>query len=120
MLPSLAGDIQIDRRFKTRYPLRLSARYRTGGSVGTGQTLNVSSNGLFVACEHHLVPGATIELGLDWPYLLDGDVPLQLALRGRIVRVEGPHCGIALIQHRFRTAKRAPAFRHPPPQNLHR
>jgi len=117
MLPSLAGDIQIGRRFKTRYPLRLSASYRTRNCSGAGQTINVSSNGVFLACEHHLKPGVTIELGIEWPFLLDGDVPLQLALRGQIVRVEGPHCGIALVQHRFRTAKRKAFAAHAGRQN---
>jgi len=109
MLASLAGEIQIERRTKTRYPLRLSVRYRTRAFFGMGETLNVSSSGLWMACQHRLEPGARIEVCLAWPYLLNGGVPLQLALRGRIVRVAGAHCGIVFHEHQFRTAKHKPA-----------
>lgn len=109
MLASLADEIQTERRTKTRYPLRLAVSYRTRVTMGTGQTLNVSSSGLWMACQHRLSPGAPIELRLAWPHLLNGGIPLQLALRGRVVRAEDAHCGIEFVHHQFRTAKRKPA-----------
>ena len=110
MLAPLAREIQTERRSKTRYPLHLSLRYRTGAFSGMGETLNVSSSGLWMACQHRLEPGAHIEVCLAWPYSLDGEVPLQLALRGRIVRVTGAHCGIVFHERQFRTAKHKPAW----------
>jgi len=74
--------------------------------VGVAQTLNISSGGVLVSAEHEFRPGTQIELILEWPTLLDANVPLQLVTTGRVMHSRGVVCGIAFARYQFRTAKR--------------
>jgi PilZ domain len=110
MLPVLTPTIETERRLKIRYPVRLPVCYRTIGSsqqlAGVGHTLNLSSSGLLVQCQHALRAGMRVEVTLEWPSLLDATIPLQLVTVGRIVRAQGSTCGIAFSQYQFRTMRR--------------
>lgn len=107
----------VERRSKERFPLRLGVRYRTlsGGPalLGTGRTLNVSSCGLLIAPEapDTQVPGAVLkgsrlQLTVDWPFLLHGDVPLQLICSCKVTRADGDEFAVKVDQYQFKTKKR--------------
>jgi hypothetical protein len=51
-----------------------------------------------------LPAGGSIELVMNWPFLLEGVCPLKLVMRGRIVRSDGQRVAIQAEQHEFRTA----------------
>jgi hypothetical protein len=110
MLASSKTAIESERRRKARYPVQLAAWYRILGASsrlsGAGQTVNMSSSGLLLACQDCLQPGKGIEVTVEWPSLLDFAVPLQLVTRGRIVRCHGSMFGIAFTRYQFRTMKR--------------
>jgi PilZ domain len=114
---STVSSIQTDRRIKIRYPIQLAVSYRmlsrSQTLSGVGHTLNMSSGGLLLDCrhslrrQHALSAGMRIEVSMDWPSLLNADIPLQLVTAGRIVRWEGTTCGIAFTKYQFRTKRKA-------------
>ncbi len=97
-----------DRRRSRRYPINLDLRYKvTRGrrlvEMGSGQTLDMSSDGVAFSTGHVLPVGMVAELTVEWPYSLNG-YPLRLVVKGRIVR--SSHTGTALrnTKHEFRLA----------------
>jgi len=101
-----------ERRARTRYPVRLTVRYRSLISrqkcCGEGITVDMSSSSIRVQCNHHLAIGNRAEILVDWPSLLDSRVPLQLVLVGEVVRAEPTAFALRYFQHQFRTARSKP------------
>ncbi len=104
--------MNIERRFKVRYPLELNVRYQTFGQeeikAGVGRTVNLSSTGVLVASEDKLTDGMRLRLTIEWPTLLNGTTPLQLVTFGKVVRSEANAFAVALEHYQFRTMKRKP------------
>ncbi len=72
--------------------------------TGTGTTVDLSSTGILFESENQLPPDGAVELSIAWPILLDGSLPMQLMVCGRIARVSGRKVAIAITQYEFRTA----------------
>ena len=51
--------------------------------------------------------GTALELSIEWPYLLDGRIPLQLMAVGKVVRREKSSFALQLTAHEFRTARKS-------------
>src|ERR1700733_9484505 len=105
------SDAASDRRSKSRFPLRLTVRYRTlsGGPalIGEGRTVNMSSRGLLIASEEAKVnAGSRLQLTVDWPSLLHGITPLQLIVSCRVTRCLKEEFAVEMDQYQFRTKKR--------------
>jgi len=102
--------MNIERRFKARYPLELKVRYHTFGKTsvisGEGRTVNLSSSGVLVASSDKVSDGARLKLTIEWPSLLNGTTPLQLVTFGRVVRSNESGFAVALEHYQFRTMKR--------------
>jgi c-di-GMP-binding flagellar brake protein YcgR len=100
-----------ERRDKSRYPLELNARYQTLGTSasvsGVGKTVNISSGGMLVACRSNLAEGVRLRVTIEWPSLLNGDIPLQLITIGTVVRREELGLVISFESYQFRTMGRA-------------
>jgi hypothetical protein len=97
-----------DRRRARRYPIGLDVRYftRNGSqSVQTGlaRTQEISSSGLSFHPGTLLPVGASIELSLNWPYLLENSCHLQLIIWGRVVRSDQQVTAVKTSRHEFRT-----------------
>jgi len=100
-----------DQRSRGRYPISLELQYKLfrGGRVqqtGTGRTVNISSGGVLFETEDLLPPRGTVEVAMQWPFLLQGVCGLKLVMRGRIVR-SGGHRRVTALRaefHEFRTA----------------
>ena len=101
-----------ERRLRARYPVRLTARYRSldhGQKLaGVGLTVNVSSNSLLVTCQHKVEFGTRLEVLINWPSLLESTFPLHLVATGRVIRSEGLTFALAFGQYQFRTMKSQP------------
>jgi hypothetical protein len=99
-----------ERRVKSRYPLELNVRYQTMGAAGpgagVGQTLNISSSGMLLACASNIPEGTRLKLFVEWPSLLNGTTPLQLITVGTVVRCT--HIGVSIMfdSYQFRTMSR--------------
>ena len=99
-----------ERRVKSRYPLELNVRYQTlepsGLVAGVGQTVNLSSNGLHLACASEISEGTRIKIFIEWPSLLNGTTPLQLITVGTVVRRTPVGISITFESYQFRTMGR--------------
>jgi hypothetical protein len=98
-----------DQRAHRRYAISLSVEYRLindgrVGRWGSGQTLNVSTGGVYFECLDSLPVAGAIELVISWPFLLEGVCPLKLVMRGYVVRMDGPNIAVHAHRHEFRTA----------------
>lgn len=98
-----------ERRSRIRYPLDLPVTYRAFDREllsEEGQAVNLSSNGVLIFCQHPLEAGTQVELRMQWPSLLQSQVPLQLVTVGRVVRSGPSHFAVSFQRHQFRTAGR--------------
>jgi len=99
-----------ERRSGFRYPVSLELSYRSHQGrfeiEGQGKTLDFSSSGILFVAEHVLTAGAAVELTLQWPFLLDDLVPLQLRVSAKVMRSEGTLAAVGIVSHEFRTAVR--------------
>jgi hypothetical protein len=66
----------------------------------------MSSGGVLVAYRHNIRAGTRVELNIEWPGLLDGQVPLQLVAMGRVVRSDPSSFAMVLGRYQFRTTRR--------------
>jgi len=95
------------RRKHWRYPVDLEIRCRALPSdrVVLGKICDISSHGVRFTSSEILALGATVELAIDWPVLLDGACPLQLKGRGRVLRNDKHGTAIEIERHEFCTRK---------------
>ena len=100
-----------DRRTKARYNMELGVRFFPPGMgarfCAVGKTVNVSSGGLLIVSPCQVSERTELQLMLEWPSKLDGRIPLQLVVRGTVVRSEPTRFAVALRSHHFRTMKRS-------------
>ena len=106
-----------DRRAHTRFPLTLELRFTAPGaakltSVGTGRTIDLSSSGLRFIADRPLVVGQSIGIYVDWPVLLHGNIKMQLAISGIVVRTNGTEAAVHIYEHHFRTRSVEPKSTH--------
>jgi hypothetical protein len=90
----LSNDVSSERRAATRFPMSLEVRYVILGSgaparVGSGRTIDLSISGLCFTADPPLSTGQRVDIFIDWPALLGGDVHLQLVACGVVVPPTG-------------------------------
>lgn len=106
------STIGIERRLRARYPVQLPARYRTLNRkiefAGVGLTVNMSSSGLLVTCQHEIKLGARMEVQVNWPSFLEATIPLQLVTSGQVIRSEPSAFAIEFDCYQFRTVRSKP------------
>ena len=76
--------------------------------------MNMSSGGVLVAAAHEFRAGTGLEISIEWPFLLDGRIPLQLVASGKVVRSETTSFALLLTRHQFRTTKKRIEILNPP------
>lgn len=99
-----------ERQF-TRYPLALSVRFestgRAKGRCGAGVTRDLSSHGMFIETDREKAAlGSRVKIVMDWPALLDGNVPLQFVARAQVVRCDALGFAVSILQHEYRTKRK--------------
>ncbi len=97
-----------DRRGSDRFPIEREVRYKIlskkhGEELGSGMTVNMSSNGVLFTTDQLLVPGRRLELNISWPAQLNARVALKLVAKGRVVRYEEGRAAMEIQQYEFRT-----------------
>ena len=105
------ADTPVERRAKRRFVMEREIRYRVLEqgkiiAVGSGKTINLSSNGVDFVTENDLPIGAYIEVSIAWPALLENRCPLQLVGFGRVLRSAERATASSLEQYEFRTMAR--------------
>jgi hypothetical protein len=106
-----------DRRCDQRHEIALNLRYRSlqegkPPSTGVGTSMNIGRGGICFKAECEFVPGALLELVLEWPFLLQNRCQLELVIEGRVAWSEGGRTGLVMSHYEFRT-RGARSFAHP-------
>jgi PilZ domain-containing protein len=106
MLPEVRRE-QSERRADKRFPIKLDIQYRALTSrlprrFRRGRTINMSSHGILFSDDQTLTYGTKVEAEVDWPFKLDGEVPLKLVIHGSVVRLENRSVALAITRHEFR------------------
>ena len=99
-----------DRRSGVRFPVELEVRYSAAGrrgpaEDGSGRTIDMSKSGLSFTADRPLPVGRKLDVSIDWPVLLDGDVQLQLVASGVVVRSDEALIAMRIERHEFRTRR---------------
>jgi hypothetical protein len=95
-----------ERRSRIRFPIVLGARYTLFGPnqiKGTGLTVNISSRGALIVSAHQMLPGASIQVAIDWPIVRGNVSRLALYFPGKVVRSDR---GLVAVQ--FSTSELRP------------
>jgi len=77
--------------------------------MGVGRTINMSSGGICFGSTEPLVPGAKVEVALDWPFALDGTCPLKMCVSGRVLWNDRSRTAIKILRYEFRTRRQVVA-----------
>ena len=95
-----------ERRAAVRFPIEQEVRYKIvkprSIEVGTGRTINMSSQGVLFTVERPLANGEFMELAIDWPAPLENGCPLKLVTCGPVVRSEQTRAAISIDRYEFR------------------
>src|SRR5215467_10584989 len=102
---------QSERRLHQRYPITFDVEYEVPGGngarlMGFGRTINICSRSVLLEISDPLPNRCRIRLSINWPFLLDGSIPLRLLMHGNIVRVAGNTIAVEVTGHTFHTAGR--------------
>ena len=73
---------------QARYPIALELSYSVlelhrRGEAGTGLTIDISSSALRFLAASPLTVGVRVEVAMNWPSRLNGEIPLQLVATSR-------------------------------------
>lgn len=99
-----------EKRSSIRFPLVREVRFkrlsmRSSIDIGRGQTIDISSKGVYFTSDVTLSVGERLELSINWPAQLDQKLPLQLVTLGRIVRSDSGRYAMAIERYEFRTMR---------------
>jgi DNA-binding NarL/FixJ family response regulator len=99
-----------ERRTNARFPCRLGVSYQTLeqpiiSGHGTSETLNISSKGLLFTSTDKFEAGQLVQVSLEWPALLENQIPLKLVAEGRIVRNAHGQTAMTIDKYEFRTRR---------------
>jgi hypothetical protein len=114
----------ISRRFPMSYGLRYVMMPPAAARTAVGETVWISRREVAFLAKGPACVGDKVQMFIEWPVLLHGEVPLQLTLSAEIVQSSGPLSVARLTKHEFRTrgiqcssmgAGHRPALPSPPP-----
>ena len=111
VLSPIPGLARPDQRRYRRFPIALKLSYALRSHTsGEGEVSDISRGGLLFRSGAILPAGERIEVVVQWPFLLDGNCPLNLRIQGRVLRSDQRGTAIQLEKYEFRTAGRSFAF----------
>jgi hypothetical protein len=103
-------DASLERRSNPRFPVTMMVRYAASDrlvsvAACTGRTIDLSSSGLSFTADAPLPVGLRLDVVIDWPFLRDRAVPVQLIASGVVVRTNGTVAALQIQRHEFRTRR---------------
>lgn len=98
----------VDNSVARRYPFSFAMRYITAQPAvaaqnGVGETVWMSGKEVGFLAKGPAGIGDKVAMYIEWPVLLQGEVPLQLIVTAVIVQRSGPLSVAKIIKHEFRT-----------------
>ncbi|HUA63473.1 MAG TPA: PilZ domain-containing protein [Verrucomicrobiae bacterium] len=97
------GDRRSERRYAVEIPLRYSYSQKGVAYLGAGSVADLSRSGVRFVTDCPPPDGLDIELRLAWPFLLQNVCPLELIIRGKVMKTEARGTIVALEHYEFRT-----------------
>jgi hypothetical protein len=90
-----------------RYPVTFGVRYVTAepgpGRPGVGETVWMSGKEVAFLAKGPAAVGDKVAMYIEWPVLLQGEVPLQLIVNAEIIQRSGPLSVARMSKYEFRT-----------------
>jgi hypothetical protein len=85
--------------------MELSYSYRRNGSTwfGTGRTMDLSDEAVRFENDGRIPGGVEVELRIAWPFRLQSVCPLELVVRGPVVRAGADSAVLKMKSFEFRT-----------------
>jgi len=97
-------DNSVARRYHFFFAMRyVTAQPAVAAQHGVGETVWMSGKEVGFLAKGPAGVGDKIALYIDWPVLLQGEVPLQLIVTAVIVQRSGPLSVARMSKHEFRT-----------------
>ncbi|MGA1997427.1 MAG: PilZ domain-containing protein [Bryobacteraceae bacterium] len=97
------GDRRTDRRYTFQLPLRFSYQKCGVAVAGSGATEDLSRGGIRFVTDNPPPVGVEIELRIEWPFLLQNVCPLELLVRGKVLRSGAQPTVAKMNSYEFRT-----------------
>jgi len=97
------GDRRADRRYYVEIPLRFSYTRKGVAYLGTGRVCDMSRGGVRFEADSPPPDGAEVELRLAWPFLLQNVCPLELVIRGEVMKTGSRGTVVRMHHYEFRT-----------------
>ncbi len=98
----------IERRSGVRLSLACAAWYEAGPpartKTGVSQLINMSNSGVSFTTEAKLRKGARAGLRIAWPVRLEGNLPVELAVAGKLVRTDAAQAALQYDRLAFNIA----------------
>src|SRR5580658_2995860 len=89
-----------------RYPMSFALRYETAAPElarrGVGETVWMSCREVAFLAKGPMNVGDKVALHIEWPVLLEGEVPLQLTATAQIAQCSGPLSIARFVRYEFR------------------
>src|ERR1700680_2934486 len=108
--PRSTNVAKLDVLSHRRFPISVPLRYTVSGVEGEGWTLDLSSHGAMIQVRQKLPRGRAIRIFINWPAKLDDRIPLQLVVKGTILRSTAVTTAIAISTYEFRLHSGLSAF----------
>lgn len=90
-----------------RYPMSLALKYETAAPeiarTGSGETVWMSCKEVAFLAKGPMNVGDKVALHIEWPVLLEGEVPLQVTATAQIAQCSGPLSIAKFVRYEFRT-----------------
>jgi hypothetical protein len=102
-LDIIHGDRRSDRRYDLELELRFSYKRRGVTYIGSGRTLDLSGGGVLFTSDSAVPEGQEIELRVAWPFLLQNVCPLEVLIRGTVLRTDARGAVVRMRDYEFRT-----------------
>ena len=92
-----------EQRKNRRFPLSLPVEYEVFDGVGKGTSTDISSGGLMFKTDKALPTLGRMRLSVAWPCPLDGGIPLQLVIEGKVLRSDSGCAAVQILRYEFKT-----------------
>ena len=102
-LDVIHGDRRSDRRYDVQLELRFTYKARGVTYLGSGRTIDLSGGGVMFETDTPPPDGQEVELRIAWPFLLQNVCPLEVFIRGAVIRTDARGTAVRTQHYEFRT-----------------
>ena len=101
--PDIPGGLRATERYTQALELRFSYSCGNVTYLGTGRTRNLGAGGVCFEPDQDLKERSWLELRISWPSLLQRVCPLELVVRGPLLRKDADVAVLRMDSYEFQT-----------------